>query len=75
MLAMSAQERLAVHLCQAQLGSSYLRVNQVPSLQQQPLADLDLVDASTTAALIAHADVAVEELLGRRRAELDEFLD
>ncbi|MFP5406985.1 MAG: patatin-like phospholipase family protein, partial [Gammaproteobacteria bacterium] len=74
MLSMSAQERLAIRQCEAQLGERYLRINQVPTPDQKPLGDLDVVDASMTGALIAYADAAVEDLLARRGAELDEFL-
>ncbi len=74
LLSISAQERLVIRQCEAQLGARYLRINQVPGLDQKPLGDLDVVDASMTGALIAYADAAVEDLLGRRGAELDEFL-
>src|SRR5690606_36238610 len=53
-LTMSAQERLTVERCQAHLGEQYLRINQVPTARQRPLADFDRVDASLTGALLAY---------------------
>ena len=71
---LSAQERLAVGRCEAHLGDRYLRIDQVPTAHQRALGDFDVVDASTTGALLAYADAAVDNLLGRRRAVIDEFL-